>query len=240
MVMQPSTGKNKGNKIVDICKVQQSIGTAAVENLLSIHTISGCDTTSALYGHGKVSIFKQLTTSSSAREHLHIMNNILVSHTDVTTAGNKLLVLIYGGKLTDNLDSLRHCSYMRMCATSSSKPVPDRLPPTEHSADFHGLRTHIEVIRWLQLSTAAMKAEEWGWALNDGKYEPIPMQQEPGRLNFRSSYGVHVSAQRINVLQRLAVAERLACCVYLPVGNVTGRSTWTCSHWSQTMTKNST
>ena len=98
----------------------------------------------------------------------------------MATAGSQLLALIYGGKLTDQLNSLRHSAYMNMCAVSSSRPVPERLPPTEHAARFHSLRTHIQTIQWLQLSTAVLDPAVWGWQFNNGNYEPIAMQQEPG------------------------------------------------------------
>jgi len=46
------------SKLVSIQKVQESNGTSAVTRLLvTIHALTGCNTASALYSHGKASAF---------------------------------------------------------------------------------------------------------------------------------------------------------------------------------------
>jgi len=56
--------KSMVSKLVSIQKVQESIGTSAVRQLLVIHALTGCDTTSALYSHGKASAFWKLVRSA--------------------------------------------------------------------------------------------------------------------------------------------------------------------------------
>ena len=43
---------------VSVAQISQTLGATAVSKLLLMHSFSGCDTTSALYGHGKRSIFR--------------------------------------------------------------------------------------------------------------------------------------------------------------------------------------
>jgi hypothetical protein len=180
MLMQPTSGKAKGCKIVSIRKVQKDIGQVAVANLLAIHAISGCDTTSAIFGHGKVSMFRKLVTSVAAQTCLDIMSSTSCTPDVVAAAGCKLLVLIYGGKDTDNLNRMRYTLYMSMCASFRAKPVPERLPPTEDAAFFHCLRAYCQTMEWKMLQTGLMNAEEWGWKKVDGKYEPVTTAREPG------------------------------------------------------------
>jgi hypothetical protein len=181
MLMDTNTGKNKGPKIISIRSVHEKLGASVVGQLLVIHALSGCDTTSALYGLGKVSVFKKITSTAKLMEFVDIVGCPTASQSDVAAAGCKLLTVLYGGEVSNSLNKLRHSSYMNMCATSSTRPIPERLPPTENAAYYHCLRTHIQVVQWHTLSTDALKPQEWGWKVtDDGKYEPIPSSQEPG------------------------------------------------------------
>ena len=66
LLMQPTSGKNKGPRIINIREVQQHKCSVATKHILAIHALSGCDTTSALYGHGKVAVYKRLTAGVEA------------------------------------------------------------------------------------------------------------------------------------------------------------------------------
>jgi hypothetical protein len=182
MLMQPTSGKGKVEKIIDIRKVQSQLGGYAVKHLLVLHAIGGCDTTSALYGNGKVNVLKKVMACTDLAECLQVMGDVEASHEQVGLVGRQMLAVIYGGKFTDSLNCMRHTLYMKMCASSTGRPVPERLPPTENAAYFHSLRVHLQVIQWLKLSTDTMTAADpvcWGWTKGEGGYEPIAMQQEP-------------------------------------------------------------
>ena len=51
-MLKTATGKKKESKLVSIKNIQTEIGSTAVRQLLLIHALSGCDTTSALFGIG--------------------------------------------------------------------------------------------------------------------------------------------------------------------------------------------
>lgn len=43
---------------------------------------------------------------------------------------------------------------------------PEKMPPTERAAFFHGLRVHLQVITWKLLNdinTLQIDPREWGW-----------------------------------------------------------------------------
>jgi hypothetical protein len=63
MYLHSEVTKRGGAKIelLSIRSVKNSIGNNTAQQLLAIHAISGCDTTSALYGQGKVSVMKKIT-----------------------------------------------------------------------------------------------------------------------------------------------------------------------------------
>ena len=53
---------------------------------------------------------------------------------DVVDAGKKALILVYNGKLTDTLDSLRHKRFCEKVALKTSHVKPQSLPPTSAAA----------------------------------------------------------------------------------------------------------
>ena len=62
---------------------------------------------------------------------------------------------------------------------------PEKLPPTERAAHYHGLRVHLQVIEWKILDeTSNLDPMEWGWKDDNGKLAPIPTDKEVGPPNL--------------------------------------------------------
>jgi len=59
--MKRESTKSNTSTLVCTPLVQKTIGSLAVDCLLAIHAISGCDMTSALFGHGKNTAFNRLS-----------------------------------------------------------------------------------------------------------------------------------------------------------------------------------
>ena len=53
---------------------------------------------------------------------------------------------------------------------------PEKLPPSERSAHFHGLRVHLQIMQWLLLDEDDDSFEpiDWGWYQAVGHLKPIP------------------------------------------------------------------
>ena len=206
--------------MVSIPLVVNSLGEQSVSRLLTIHALSGCDTTSALYGHGKASTLKKLSTDSGISHLFSIMNSETSSTTDVGQAGSHLVVLLYGGRFgVDSLNHLRYTTYMRLCTTSKGSICPEQLPPTERAVYFHSLRVHLQVIQWQCLSTDVLAADEWGWELSDGKFLPVKTDQPAApddllrvircrcKVSARNTCGSNVCSCRRNGLKCLSACS---------------------------------
>ena len=180
-MLRSSPGKNKSSRLINIRRIQEEIGPIAMKQLIVIHALTGCDTTSALYGHGKVSAFKRLTGKKADLESSDILGKDNATQTEVSEAGIQLLIQLYGGKRNVNINILRHSMYMSMCSTNATRPLPERLPPTERAAHYHCLRVHLQVLQWKHLSTSIphMNATEWGWKFEQGHFEPIATDLKP-------------------------------------------------------------
>ena len=97
---------------------------------------------------------------------------------EVIAAGLELLVALYGGKQDETLTLLRYRMYCRMVTDSLSRLKPQRLPPTEHAAKFHVMRTHLQAVRWSTLNSRALDPCDWGWRISDNdELTPIMTDQ---------------------------------------------------------------
>jgi len=75
--------------------------------------ISGCDTTSRVYGIGKVAALKKYANSLHFREQAKVFNSPSTVH-DIVIAGENALVFLYGGKPGEKLDGMRYQHSLRI------------------------------------------------------------------------------------------------------------------------------
>ena len=85
----------------------------------------------------------------------------------------------YKGGPGNFLSELRYNTFMRFAATAISAFKPQNLPPTDRAAYFHSLRMNLQVIEWKSLMNVILPAEEWGWRLQHGMYEPVIIDMSP-------------------------------------------------------------
>ena len=95
-----------------------------------VHAWSGCDTTSSTFGHGKLTIIKYLKEKEEVRNISKIFCDLNASHLEITEAGIRLFLLLYGAKQT-SLRVQRYTTYNRLNSFSKTKVKPEKLPPTE-------------------------------------------------------------------------------------------------------------
>jgi len=146
-----SESNKKQSKIWRIHDLVTKAGNLVTSNLLFIHAWSGCDTTSAAYGHGKTSLFKKLKESEEVRQISLKMSDVNATEQQIGRAGIRLFVIAFGGKEEDSLNKLRFLQFMQMIA-SKTMLDPQKLLPTEQAAYFHSLRVHLQIITWSKLS----------------------------------------------------------------------------------------
>ena len=68
---------------------------------------------------------------------------------EVAKAGENALVVLYGGKQGESLDSLRYRWYYEKVATRGQQMQPQNLPTTSAAARYHSLSTgQTEAVSW--------------------------------------------------------------------------------------------
>ena len=151
-------------------------GADICTNILFSHAIGGCDTTSSLFSIGKRELLLQLKNSPLFRQQAEVFATESNTQEAVTVAGNRALVLLYGGKEDDSLNTLRCFKYLQKLSASKSALEPKRLPPTATAEQFHSLRTNFQVQVWLALAdekSVSICQTDWGWEVKEGLMFPL-------------------------------------------------------------------
>ena len=125
------------DNIFDISLIQ----IADREDILFKYRWSGNDTVSYIYGHTKISIYKNKYPSSLVTS----FTNIDSSEKEIQKLGVKAMQITYGcGDVP-----LNHMCFLKFQKQASKGKVdPDRLPPTENATQQHALRAHHQIICW--------------------------------------------------------------------------------------------
>ena len=116
-----------------------------------MHAFGGCDTTSAIFGHRKGSIYTLLNSSAQLQHHCITLQTEAATHDEVTTAGLKLMEAIFGGSENDSLAGLRYSSYCTM--SLGRRFQTERLPPSNDATRLHSMRAHLQAVIWTKLNT---------------------------------------------------------------------------------------
>ena len=172
---------SEAGKYLKIWRISDLIGQAGpivTLYLLFLHAWSGCDTTSATFGQGKISLMKKLKQSKDVQAIAELMMDHNATVEQVGEVGVRLFVIVFGGKQSDSLNTLRYAKYMEMVA-SAKNIDPQKLPPTARAAYYHSLRVHLQVILWKELTTDSLDPLIWGWKLDNSKLQPIMTDLEP-------------------------------------------------------------
>lgn len=172
----PSKGK-RTQKVYSSKSLQDSLGVMK-QYLLFIHAVTGCDTTSALHGKGKSMAFDKLKRDEELQRKVTVFNDSSSSSEDIAEAGEAFLCVLYGGKWTDKLNTMRHKLYVKTVAKQriSGNFKLASLPPTSDAARQHSFRVFLQVQEWRNVK---LKPSEWGWKIINGQFTPIPALQEP-------------------------------------------------------------
>lgn len=132
---------------------------AVAKNILFLHAISGCDTTSALFNQGKLKFLSLLDKNDSLLDTIAIFQDLEADVDALAAAGEAFLLALYGGSSTkDTLDSLRYKNFVK--SVSKNKFNLASLPPTRDAARQHCLRTYHQVAMWCG---SEKDPDQYGW-----------------------------------------------------------------------------
>ena len=149
IIFQSET-KQKSTKfsIWDIKKTKKVIGLEKCYLLSVVHAISGCDTTSRVFGIGKSSAPKKLKSKHFV-EQPNTFSNKEATAKEIKAAGENLLVVLYNGRERERLDTLRYQRFCEKVSSSSQVVEVQALKPTSSAAEAHSKRVFLQVQDWM-------------------------------------------------------------------------------------------
>ena len=83
------------------------LGAKVCDNMLFVHALLGCDTTSHIYGLGKGVALQLIRTDKTFQEMAKVFRDANKKKEVIIAAGEKAIVLAHKGLPKDNLDNLR-------------------------------------------------------------------------------------------------------------------------------------
>ncbi|XP_076042102.1 uncharacterized protein LOC143026001 [Oratosquilla oratoria] len=162
----------EGGKCWHINSVAEALGESICSVLPVVHALCGCDTTSRLYGIGKGAALRKVREDNGFLKCLEAFCCQSGSKDAISSAGEKSLVYLYGGKGNDTLDGLRKTKFCNKVGKSSTTVEVHSLPPTTDAAKYHSFRVYCQIQEWMG---NCVDPEKWGWCLRKGQLEPKTM-----------------------------------------------------------------
>lgn len=143
-------------------------------SILFIHAFGGCDTTSAIFRKGKLTIAKLVMKNPSLQNVSDVFYSPTSTHDAIANAGEKMFLATYSATVGD-LDKQRYGAFIK--STTRVKPDLPSLPPTRGAARQHSYRVYLQVQEWLGNT---LEATSWGWDRgDDGFLKPIATLDPP-------------------------------------------------------------
>lgn len=154
----------------DVRRIRECLSERQRRYLLFCHAFTGCDTVSAIGGHGKTTLFNRLCTGD-IDEHMDVFLDVRATKDAVIQAGVAVFQHIYHAPDTA-LSAIRYHMFSRKAAAGLIKP--ETLPPTEGAAAQHSLRAYLQIRDWMVLQSMSLDPSDYGWTIGVHGYEPVP------------------------------------------------------------------
>lgn len=194
------------------CKVQmerwngivQDINATCTElgpkclQLLSVHALSGCDTTSYLYGKGKTRALNTLL-SGNLPGLANVIDEVGISPASLMQAVNPFVTALYNQAPGTSMEVARFNLF-----TKKKSPKVMALPPTSANLLQHALRAHLQIMLWKAADQQAppevsATITDFGWEVQNGI--PVPVM----------ATGVPAPPELVNVIRCQCRAEGKKC-----------------------------
>lgn len=124
-------GHSHNQRIVAIRDIVDKIGTTVSQNLLAIHSLTGCDTTSAFYKIGKKTAFDILMKNAANLKDLQELPNLPFDRAQEIAV--HYVLLLYKNKQKD----IRTLNELRLFFTKNTNRSASEIPPTDDAFKLH-------------------------------------------------------------------------------------------------------
>ena len=130
--------------IVKINESSSLLGAKSFQ-LLGMHALSGCDTMSYSFGHGKATALKVLKSADHSGLYT-LFGEQSANHQQLLETERKFICSLYGVAAGQRMASARYALYTRR--TRGKVVCVKTLPSTDANLSYHILRAHYQVMLW--------------------------------------------------------------------------------------------
>ncbi|CAG9760430.1 unnamed protein product [Ceutorhynchus assimilis] len=202
-------GHSKNKRYIAIHDIAKKLGPLVCGNLLAIHCLTGCDTTSAFYKIGKRTAFDMLTRNINVLAEIGNLPNL--SEEEAIELSTRYVYTLYKNKNKD----IVNLNEMRCFLTSTTNRTAAELPPTDDAFKQHLKRCIYQLKIWYSSHQAENHFEDpsrYGWILEENVWVPVLSTQEPVPDNLRKILSIRCSDKICNNSRCICVTQGLKCC----------------------------
>ena len=160
------------SKYVNIAKIVKHISHQVSIMLPYVHALTGCDTTSYLYGVGKIRVFNKILKKPSVLSDLETLGQGSGLPVEYSKIERFVKTVCFAGKENETLVETRERLYNKQKVKSSQS-----LPPDPDSLKQAILRANHQMYYWSRLNIPIVRTiplSDNGWMLNeDGGVVPV-------------------------------------------------------------------
>ena len=128
--------------VLDINATCADLGPQCLQ-LIGMHVISGCDTTSYPYGKGKFSALKTMLDGDFPGLD-DVLGEVGATHDDLLKTATPFSLALYGQPAETSIESARFPLY----TLNKKSPKVTALPPPSPNLFLHVLRVHLQTMLW--------------------------------------------------------------------------------------------
>ena len=175
------TGTGNNKRLIDVSKIAKGYGETYCTSLMVLHAFSGCDSTSAFKGIGKVKPIKILEKKKNFIDSFAAVGDSWNVSTNILQSLEEFTCCLYGYPRFSSLDSLRYHCLKKKCV-DSDKIDPKKtidlsaFPPCQNTFEQHVKRTMYQVGIWkraIEQFPEVVNPDGIGWVKNEGVLEPL-------------------------------------------------------------------
>lgn len=165
-------------KVWDIQKTKSLLKEDKCRMVPFVHAMTGCDTTSRMFGIGKSTIWQKLKKDTHLLKQVDTFLEPDMSQKQIIKAGEIIISSLYGGATGEGLDELRYRKFASKVVQSTVPLQVHTLPPTSAAASFHSMRVYLQTQVWISESQS-IDPLNWGWEEKHGHFVPIKTNVSP-------------------------------------------------------------
>lgn len=180
------TGTGNKQRLINVTDIARRYGQQYCTAFLSLHAYTGCDTTSAFKGIGKVKPIKVLLQNPTFVEALARIGDTWDTPEEVKDDLDAFTCLLYGRHRFTSVDDVRYQLLKERCGdellNADHNVDLSTMPPCRQTLEEHIKRCNFQVAIWKRalepIEDAPAASDGHGWVDVDGVLEPLWSSEE--------------------------------------------------------------